>query len=59
MIRHGVWAPADTPIGTVERLAGDMTSAISYPAVHDWLVTEDPSLTAHGCQQRLVLCGDA
>jgi tripartite-type tricarboxylate transporter receptor subunit TctC len=37
-IWYGVWAPAGTPIGLVKRLAGDITSAISQPAVHDWLV---------------------
>jgi tripartite-type tricarboxylate transporter receptor subunit TctC len=37
-IWYGVWAPADTPTAIVERLAGDITSAISQQAVHDWLV---------------------
>jgi tripartite-type tricarboxylate transporter receptor subunit TctC len=37
-IWYGVWAPAGTPIAIVERLASDITSAISQPAVHDWLV---------------------
>ena len=37
-IWYGVWAPAGTPIGIVERLADDITSVISQPPVHDWLV---------------------
>jgi tripartite-type tricarboxylate transporter receptor subunit TctC len=37
-IWYGVWAPAGTPIAIVERLAGDITSALSHPALHDWLV---------------------
>jgi tripartite-type tricarboxylate transporter receptor subunit TctC len=38
-IWYGAWAPAGTPIGIVERLAGDITSAICQPPVHDWLVS--------------------
>jgi tripartite-type tricarboxylate transporter receptor subunit TctC len=37
-IWYGVWAPAGTPTGIVERLATDITWAMSQPAVHDWLV---------------------
>ena len=37
-IWYGVWAPADTPPGIVERLADDITTAIAQPDVHDWLV---------------------
>jgi tripartite-type tricarboxylate transporter receptor subunit TctC len=39
-IWYGVWAPARTPIGIVERLAGDISSTISHPAIHDWLVNQ-------------------
>ena len=38
-IWYGVWAPAGTPIEIVERLADEITSVISQPPVHDWLVT--------------------
>lgn len=37
-IWYGVWAPAGTPIEIVERLADEITSVISQPPVHDWLV---------------------
>lgn len=36
-IWYGVWAPAGTPSQIVERLANDITAAITEPEVHDWL----------------------
>ena len=42
-IWYGVWAPADTPNMVVERLARDITAAVSEPVVHDWLVNHGMS----------------
>ena len=36
-IWYSVWAPAGTPPGIVEQLAGDITAAIAQPDVHDRL----------------------
>jgi tripartite-type tricarboxylate transporter receptor subunit TctC len=39
-IWYGVWAPAGTPIEIVVRLADDITSVITEPPMHDWLVNQ-------------------
>jgi tripartite-type tricarboxylate transporter receptor subunit TctC len=37
-IWYGVWAPADTPIAIVERLARDIATAMSGQDARDWLL---------------------
>ena len=35
-IWYGVWAPAGTPAGVVDKLANDIVRALATPDMHDW-----------------------
>lgn len=37
-IWYGVWAPAGTPAGVVDKLAKDIARALAAPDLRDWLV---------------------
>jgi tripartite-type tricarboxylate transporter receptor subunit TctC len=37
-IWYGVWVPAGTPVGVVEKLAKDIARALTTPDLRDWLV---------------------
>jgi tripartite-type tricarboxylate transporter receptor subunit TctC len=46
-IWYGVWVPADTPAGVVDKLAKDIARALATPDLRDWLVKHggDPMST--------------
>jgi tripartite-type tricarboxylate transporter receptor subunit TctC len=56
-IWYGVWAPAGTPAGVVDKLSRDIARALATPEMRDWLASHgaDPMSMTHPEFVRFVL----